>query len=157
MATINQIGLAILMAQLENMDDLGCVQNTEPDRWIKELITEFKIPDKLIPAFVAYAEEFLQKPSGCINESGPFWDNCDLLRAIISKFRMFYQPIVLSVYPNFNWVNDQIIIQPSYEDTTVICIVINQECAFLDNIKAWHFWFSPENLLDCLAEIAEQI
>ena len=63
MATINQTGLAVLVAQLESMNELGYVQDGEPDQWIKELIAEFKIPDELIPAFIAYAEEFLQRPS----------------------------------------------------------------------------------------------
>ncbi len=157
MATINQIGLAVLMAQLENMDDLGCVQNTEPDQWIKELIAEFEIPDKLIPAFIAYAEEFLQRPGGCLNESGPFWNDHDVLMGIISKFRMFYEPIVLNTHPNFNWFYSRIIIEPSYEGATTICIIINNKCVLLDDIKAWHFWFSPEDLLDCLARITEQI
>jgi hypothetical protein len=157
MATINQTGLAVLVAQLESMNELGYVQDGEPDQWIKELITEFEIPDKLIPAFIAYAEEFLQRPDGCLNESGPFWNDHDVLMGIISKFRMFYEPIVMNAHPNLNWLDSRIVIEPSYEDTTVICIVINQKCTFLDNIKAWHFWFSPEGLLDHLARIAEQI
>lgn len=157
MATINQTGLAVLVAQLESMNELGYVQDGEPDQWIKELITEFEIPDKLIPAFIAYAEEFLQQPGGCLNESGPFWNDHDVLMGIISKFRMFYEPIVMNAHPNLNWLDSRIIIEPSYEDSTAICIIINGECVFLEDIKAWHFWFSPEGLLDHLARIAEQV
>lgn len=155
MATINQTGLAVLVAQLESMNELGYVQDGEPDQWIKELIAEFEIPDELIPAFVSYAEEFLQQPKGCLNESGPFWDDHDVLMGIISKFRMFYEPILQYVYPG--WLDSRIVIEPSYEDSTAICIIANDECVLLEDIKAWHFWFSPEGLLDRLAKIAEQV
>lgn len=157
MTTMNKTGLDVLIAQLENMCDLGFIQDTEPDRWIKELIAEFEIPDKLIPAFIAYAEEFLQQPKGCLNESGPFWDDHDVLVGIISKFRMFYEPILIHAFLNFSYYNSRIIIEPSYEDSTAICIIANDECVLLEDIKAWHFWFKSEELLDNLAEIAEQI
>lgn len=157
MTTMNKTGLDVLIAQLENMNDLGYIQNADPDQWIKELIAEFEIPDKLIPAFIAYAEEFLQQPEGCLNESGPFWNDYDVLMGIISKFRMFHEPIVMNAHPNFNWLDSRIIIEPSYEGATTICIIINNKCVLLDDIKAWHFWFSPEDLLDHLARIAEQV
>lgn len=157
MATINQTGLAVLVAQLESMNELRYVQDGEPDQWIKELIAEFEIPDELIPAFVSYAEEFLQQPKGCLNESGPFWDDHDVLMGIISKFRMFYEPILIHAFLDFSYCNSRIIIEPSYEDSTAICIIANDECVLLEDIKAWHFWFSPEGLLDRLAKIAEQV
>jgi len=82
----------ILLAQLSYLNDfLASPNDITVDPWVQELIVKFKIPDSLVPAFVIYAEEYLQDVRGCLKEDGLFWDE-DVLYGIIQKFRAFFSP-----------------------------------------------------------------
>lgn len=160
MKTINKVGYDVLMAQLNDIREYAEYMPqhyTKPAPWVQELITEFEIPRTLVSAFTIYAEEFLQELEGCLNESNIFWNDDDVLMGIIEKLRAFYNPILKYAYPDINWFDSGVIVEPSYIDYSAICIIANSKCIYLNYIKAWRFWFRPDDLLDYLAGIAEQI
>lgn len=156
MNTINKTGLAILITQLEKIHDYRYILDiNNPEQWIKDLANQYEIPERLLPAFTTYAEEYLQEPRGCLNESGAFWNDEDILDGISAKFRLFYESILDYVYPDIDYSNTRCVIEPSYMDTTTICVVANGKLVWIEDIKAWHFWFLPENILNELTQIAE--
>ena len=146
----------ILLAQLSYINDfLVSPNDITVDPWVQELIVKFKIPDSLVPVFVIYAEEYLQDVRGCLKEDGLFWDE-DVLYGIIQKFRAFFLPILKYANPGMDWPSADIIIEPSYEGTSAICIVADGQCVYLEYIKAWSFSIHPDGLLNHLGDLAKK-
>ncbi len=148
----------ILIKQLEEINTYmnlsGSKDKLIDNTWIDVWSKEFKIPQNLKLAFIEYALEFLLEPYGCINFNSAFWGNEDLTVDIINKFKYFYQPIAEYLYPNSD-IN--IVVEPSFEDTSTICILKNNVCIYYSYEKVWHLWSEPNELFSFLKDIAEDI
>jgi hypothetical protein len=59
-ASLEQIVADVILSFCENLAELGCPRNAEPDIWFRELSNEerFKIADKLIDIEQRYEEEY---------------------------------------------------------------------------------------------------
>lgn len=145
----------ILFKQLEFISDLYIEDDMlySIDDWIKNLIIEFNIPEKLINAFVCYAEEFLRQPEECVNSYGCFW-NDDVNESIINKYNSFFYPILEYCFPK----NDNMcVVQPSWDDSSIICCLTNDKCVYLVYKKSWNDWYESKNILNDLNKIAQKM
>ena len=149
-------GRDLLIKQLEDMESGSIIPiiDGDPTPAQKKLIKKLGIAKNLVPYFIAYHEEFMTPPFGCLNEGGPFWDD-DLLAGIKEKFYIFFRPIASAALNGSYYL----VIEPSYEYRTTVAIV-NSE-TMVCNIyqeKAWNFYHEDiESLLSTLESYYEDI
>lgn len=163
------IGREIFLAQLELMKECGKTADFLDDSGAERLkpsVQAYDVPEELIEAFYAYHMDYLSEPGGCTSISGPFFNDEDVKAGVWSKFWHFYMPVVHKVAAKYQKLCFSVSIDPSYDDTTGIIVVVENRYGYEElpvpvaclneSWKAWRIPFDePENREAVYAELEE--